>query len=123
MSDEQLLALYLCTEDADYLRRQLSPEKRTKKGIRLFPPEKPYVLEVGIRLGAALRDARARLNSDGADGSGRKVSRLPHARRAHFHLYWHGPKRQQFIVRWLSLILVNIDKGPIQPTIHPVTDQ
>jgi hypothetical protein len=60
------LVLYLCSENAEIRpggggdRLPAYPEpKKTKKGSRLFPPDRPTDLEVGYRLGASLRRAAA----------------------------------------------------------------
>jgi hypothetical protein len=93
-------------------------EKRTKKGLRFFPPDKATVIEVGIRVGAALKRAKAQYSSQGISGYG---SRIPHVRRAHYHHFWIGPKsKPDLIAKWLPPIFVNIDKGDIQTTLHQV---
>ena len=58
------LVLYLCSQNAEIResgggdRLPAYPEpKKTKKGPRLFPPDRPTHWEVGYRLGAALRRA------------------------------------------------------------------
>jgi hypothetical protein len=55
------LLLYLCAENAeigDGERRPVNPlPKRTKGGLRLFPPDTATAWDVGVRLGAALRQA------------------------------------------------------------------
>lgn len=113
------LVLYLCSENADYRRLDLPEEKRTKKGTKFFPPDKAQVIEVGMRIGAALRQARAGLRSE-TESSGGGGTR-PHVRRAHWHHFWTGRKpNQELILKWLSPILVNVDKGAIETTVHPV---
>ena len=57
------LLLYLCSQAAevgDGQRRPANPEpKRVKGGLRLFVAERPTTWDVGVRLGAALRQAYA----------------------------------------------------------------
>jgi hypothetical protein len=114
------LVLYLCSVNADYERAEPPATKRTKKGLRIFTPHTPTVIEVGMRVGAALRHARQSMESDNSEESG--ISRRPHVRRAHYHHYWIGAKEErELIVKWLPPILVNIDKGDIETTIRPVT--
>ncbi|HEY9757682.1 MAG TPA: hypothetical protein V6C97_21110 [Oculatellaceae cyanobacterium] len=110
------LVLYLCSVNADYDRPETPLPKRTKRGLRLFSPDAPKILEVGISVGAALRRAYAYHRENDADGLGSAVR--PHVRRAHYHQFWTGPKKtdQELIVKWLSPILVNIDKGDIETT-------
>jgi hypothetical protein len=109
------LVLYLCSINADYARPDAPLPKRTKRGLRLFAPDTPTILEVGINVGAALRRAYAYCRENDADGAGSPVR--PHVRRAHYHHFWTGPKtNQELIVKWLAPILVNIDKGEIETT-------
>jgi hypothetical protein len=66
------LVLYLCSVDAEIRpsgggdRRPAYPEpKQTKKGPRLFPPDRPTDWEVGYRLGASLRRAATERGAGG----------------------------------------------------------
>jgi hypothetical protein len=78
------LVLYLCSQDADYTHMPRAEAKRTKDGIRIFSPNKPMVIDVGIRIGAALRRGKETLQRSNDTGeAGRPV--LPHVRRAHWH--------------------------------------
>ena len=109
------LVLYLCSVNADYDRPEAPLPKRTNRGLRLFAPDSPKILDVGISVGAALRRAYAYYRENDADGVGSPVR--PHVRRAHYHHFWTGPKTdQELIVKWLAPILVNIDKGEIETT-------
>lgn len=53
------LLLYLCSVNAELGQDGSRPEnprpKKTKKGWRLFPKDKPTTWDVGVRIGAALR--------------------------------------------------------------------
>jgi hypothetical protein len=115
------LLLYLCSEEPD-LGDATPPIRpiptRTKRGPRLFPPPKPRIWDVGVRIGAALRGARERATHGDRDGTHDRPR--PHVRRAHWHLYWTGPRSapQTPRVRWLPPILVGA--GDIVPTIRPV---
>ena len=118
------MVLYLCSEEADFggQRPKLPPPVRTKKGWRMFPPDKPRVWDVGERIGSALRDAHL-ARQTGATGentsSGRNAPR-PHVRRAHWHTYRVGQGRAEQVLKWLPPIPINIDKGHIIPTIHKI---
>jgi hypothetical protein len=113
------LVLYLCSVNADYEKQQMPIPKRTKKGLRFFPPPASKVIEVGTRIGAILRHGRAALESEEHTEFGSSVR--PHVRRAHYHHYWTGQKSsQELILKWLSPILVNAENGEIETTIHPV---
>ena len=113
------LVLYLCSVNADYDRPKAPLPKRTKRGVRLFAPEAPSILEVGISVGAALRRANAYYCQTDADRTGSAVR--PHVRRAHYHHFWTGPKtHQELTVKWLAPILVNMENGDIQTTSRTV---
>ncbi len=103
------LLLYLCSDEPDISNRDLpdsqpgrAKPKKTKKGWRLLPPNKPKIWHVGKSIGDTLRSA------DYQD-SGRSVR--PHLRRAHWHGYWTGPRdgEQKFRYKWLPPVVVGSD--------------
>lgn len=112
------ILLYLCSDEPeiDDLRQPgSSPErarpKKTKKGWRLFPPDRPRTWTVGAGIGALLREAAAP-----GDPTGRTVR--PHLRRGHWHGYWTGARdstERRFRYRWLAPMVVageqNADRG------------
>ena len=117
------LLLYLCALNAEIGDGRRQPErpqpKRTKRGERLFPPDRPTVWDVGLRLGAALRQAGV-LGTENApnDVIGRARGPVrPHIRRAHWHTYRVGPGKADARLKWLPPILVNI----ADPEALPVT--
>jgi len=104
------LVLYLCSDEADYLRPPPVVPRQTKRGPRLFPPDQPQAWEVGVRLGAALRaGARPERDATGT-GSGTGTRPRPHIRRGHWHGFWRGPLtgERSFLVKWLPPIPVNL---------------
>ena len=116
------LLLYLCSENAelgDGTRRPAHPTpKRTRQGWRLFPPDKTQVWDVGVRLGAALRQGAAGTRTT---GEGAHASPRPHVRRAHWHTYWVGEGRQERRLNWLPPIPVNVTAIEALPaTVRPV---
>jgi len=120
------LLLYLCSENADLDpcgRRPPRPRPRkTKAGLRLFPPDAPTTWEVGLRVGAALHRARA-VAGDAGDGT--HASPRPHVRRAHWHTFWVGPRsvpeQRKAVLRWLSPMLVGARSvEDLVPTVRPV---
>jgi hypothetical protein len=116
------LLLYLCSEHAeigDGAERPRNPEpKRTKKGWRLFAPDKMRAWDVGARIGAALRRGSSAVR-EGGDGT--HASPRPHVRRAHWHTYLVGPGRSERRLKWLPPIPVNVDDPDALPvTIQPV---
>jgi hypothetical protein len=90
-----------------------------KGGLRLFPADKPTTWDIGMRIGAALRAATQRAESEPAGGT--HASPRPHIRRAHWHSYRVGPGRAETILRWLAPIAVNVDDpGGLAATVRPV---
>jgi hypothetical protein len=106
------LVLYLCSENAEInesggSRFPTYPEARkTKKGVRLFAPDRPTHWEVGYRLGAALK--RASTVHHPSDGTHARPR--PHIRRAHWHSYWVGKlgEGRKVLLKWLPPIAVNV---------------
>ena len=102
------LLMYLCSEDPEYkggakTNGRPAPIK-TKKGWRLFPPDKPKTVIVGATIGTALRAAEA--NSGGVSGT----SKRPHIRGGHWHGYWKGKRGEQTLsYRWLPPMAINIE--------------
>ena len=131
--------LYLCSINAEVRdassadpqggRLPANPEpKKTRKGMRLFPPDQPTVWETGYRMGAALRAAMASVqaegrgdpSSTGAEPTGRTMR--PHYRRAHWHSFWRGPRskpeEREITVKWIPPIPVNL--GDVDEELVPV---
>lgn len=115
------LVLYLCAEDADIAgdRAPCNPQPiKTKRGPRLFPAQSPTTWDVGVRLGAALRAAyrREQTESD-ATPTGRNVR--PHVRRAHWHTFLAGPRdgERERRVRWLPPIAVKVEDPTTLPAV------
>lgn len=122
------LAAYICSENADIRGEtpQSSPSRpkpvKTKTGERMFPARRPTEWRIGFAIGAALR--RAKANAEETE-SGR-FSPAPHIRRAHWHSFWTGKRRQdapgeRLIVKWLPPIPVGLsEEEQITATIHQV---
>lgn len=120
------LLLYLCSEAVDYKTQPPPgnpPFKKTKRGPRLFPAPSPTTWDVGVRLGAALRQAYIAAETDQEQEStatGRARPR-PHIRVAHWHTYRTGKGRTNQVLRWVPPVAVNIEPGQeIPATIRPV---
>lgn len=128
------LLLYLCSKNAeigDGTRQPSNPmPKRIRKGPpKIFPPNQTTVWDVGVRLGAALRRASARIASEG-DSS--HASPRAHIRRAHWHGFRSGPMKNStgdhipaenrpYELQWLPPIPINVeDYESLPATIHPV---
>lgn len=122
------LILYLCSVNGDIGSngQPAKPKpKKTKKGLRLFPPVQPRTWDVGVRMGAALREATQTFGEAAASdepGTGRQRSGpRPHVRRAHWSTYWTGPRsgEQKSILKWIQPLLIG--SGESMPvTIRPV---
>lgn len=84
--------------------------KKTKKGLRYFPPDKPKVWKVAFAIGNALEQARPRSSEDSVSGT--HAGPTPHIRKAHWHSFWKGPKdspaKRYMVVYWLPPIPVGI---------------
>lgn len=112
--------LYLCSVDADLPSRPAAGSAR--KGKRLNLAQQVQAWDVGVRMGAALRQAagRAPEAAQEASGEGRRVR--PHLRRAHFHRFRYGPMslgdERPVRLRWLPSIPVKLDLS--QDEDHPV---
>ncbi|ADH65432.1 conserved hypothetical protein (plasmid) [Allomeiothermus silvanus DSM 9946] len=111
------LALYLASEEPDLSGRPRPlpgvGQRRKDKPPRVYPEPDPLRIEVGWRIGAALRRAR-QAEARGQGGAGK--SPQPHIRRAHWHLYWTGegsrkdPSKARPKVRWIEPTLVGADR-------------
>ncbi|MBA1335865.1 MAG: hypothetical protein HPY66_1683 [Firmicutes bacterium] len=119
------LLLYICSVNGDIGNGKKMPTRptpvNTRKGLRLFPPSKATTWDVGVRMGAALRQAqevaREAETQEQVEGKHRS-SPKPHVRRAHWSTYWTGPKsgQQKAILKWLSPMLIG--EGDIPVTIR-----
>ncbi len=122
------LLLYICTinsEIGDGTRQPTKPRpKKTKKGPRLFPPNRVTTWDVGVRMGAVLRKAQETVTPEetGEATPKQRSNPRPHIRRAHWHGYWTGPRdgEQKFILKWVPPILVGGSEEEKPVTIRPV---
>jgi hypothetical protein len=130
------LVLYLCSIGSEIrdgsggsrIPARPKPTK-TKRGERLFQAERQTTWEVGYRIGAALRQAIDQERTEHPEESTEahiRPSPRPHIRRAHWHSYWTGPrkdrKKQEIVTRWLSPIPVKVghEDEELVPTVKPV---
>ena len=107
------LLLYLCSDEPeidDAREPGHSPSRaqarKTKKGWKLFPPDRLRTWNVGTKLGELLRKAET---DDAGESSGDHKSPRTHLRRGHWHGFWTGPKtgERRFSYRWLAPMLIN----------------
>lgn len=120
------LLLYLCTDEAEIgdRERPSNPKPiRTRKGLKLFPADKPTAWDVGVRIGAALKLALGTVpkpvpsECEGpcegpASEEGRQMRRSPrpHIRRAHWHTFRVGARKEELRLKWLPPIPVNLGR-------------
>jgi len=122
---------YLIAEDPDVSER-VPPEPhrgKARRQVRLGtqPAQPVRELDVGFRVGAALRAAReagAQTFATNDETVGHRRSPVPHVRRAHWHLYWTGPRQGERtpVLRWIPPVVVaasNVD-DVVVPTVRPV---
>lgn len=124
--------LYICSQNADITGKHGAPcnpqPVKTKHGLKLFPPTEPRVWDVGVRMGAALRAAYAKADSEAI---GTHAAPRPHIRRAHWHGFRSGPKvdsegvvipteKRKFELRWLPPIPVAMTDELLPSVIRPV---
>lgn len=118
------LLLYLCSEKPDVSGPGYPGKpKRFKGSKKLDAPKKVRHWNVAFRLGVRLRKAEVAAEAHDELPT-RGETPKPHIRRAHWHLYWIGPKEsaQTPVLRWLSPMLVAFgdDPGPLPAVIRPV---
>jgi len=129
------LLLYLCSQAAeigDGTHAPRNPQPKTVRGLaRQFPADKPTTWEVGVRLGAALRQARRSEEAENAEKGSSSAGPRPHIRRAHWHGFWTGSRegdhrsgkeKRRFDLRWLPPIAVKVTDASVLPAVvRPVT--
>ena len=103
------LVLYLCVESPDLEDASgnnaapgIPPPVKTKQGPRRFPAQQTTVWKAGYRTGEFLR--RSKQSSRESQG-GTHAAPTPHVRRAHWHIYWAGPRKDPSkryrVLRWI----------------------
>lgn len=112
------LVLYLCSDEPEIeghtpgSRPHYPAYKKTKRGLQLFPPDRPRVWRIGEEIGSAIE--RGRVSASGEERKGPR----PHIRRAHWHGFWSGPIKprpefetqpeRRFGYKWLPPTVVGI---------------
>ena len=132
------LALFLCTQAAAvggdaHRPASAAPQRRQAGALRPLAPSSVTTWEVGVRMGAALRQARQRTAaSEGVGENGPQNAPRGHIRRAHWHHAVSGPRKspdgtvlstaqRQLKVRWQPPLAINVhDAEALPATIRPV---
>jgi hypothetical protein len=131
IQDAVNLTLYLCSEAPD-ISGQVPPAptpKKTKKGLRHFPAKAPALLDVGYRVSKYLHQVREA--GEGRGSQGDRSAPAPHIRRAHWHTFWTGPRkdpgRRVPVLRWIPPTPVGFRwdevEGQLVPTVREVQGQ
>lgn len=119
------LVLYLCSVNADFgSKRPSHPIRKLRKG-KVQAATEPRIWDVGVRVGSAIRGAKAEDSKEIGD-TGTHASPRPHFRRAHWHHFWKGPRndpdKRTLTLKWLSPIPVGFKEdeteGPV--VVRPV---
>lgn len=123
------LLLYLCSNEPDYGDRMPpvhAAPKKVKSGEKWFAAPGITTWEVGVRIGAAIRKYRQQApeREGGEPTDGHHTPKRPHMRRAHWHGFWMGPRKEpekmKFVLHWIPPIPVKM-LGDDSPTvIRPV---
>lgn len=134
------LLLYLCIDEPDITRngkvgKPANPQpKKVKKGWRTFASNGLTEWDVGVRIGAALKSAYARSTVSPADGNEGGGSVRSHVRRAHWHTFLSGKRKdedgnpipsslRQRDLRWMPPIAVAVgDYDSMPAVIKPVSE-
>lgn len=100
------LVFYLCSETPDYTASKTPvrcKRSKVKGGYKLFCPPGPTIYKVGYMIGRRYRKALQEYK----EGVGKGLK--PHMRKAHWHGFWKGPRknRQRYICHFLAPIEVN----------------
>lgn len=121
--------LYLCSDEPDYGDR-IPPARaaatKVKGGEKWIAAPGVKTWDVGIRIGAAIRKYRATAEKSESAGGGRHSPKRPHMRRAHWHGFWKGsrkePEKQKFILHWIPPIPVKMSDADSPTVIRPVKE-
>lgn len=115
LSEIASLLLYLCSDEPDTNRKPLD-RTITPRSTIATAAIPMTVLDVGARLGAALRTTTTAIPpTDGTGDEPETTEHLgrhpvPHMRRAHWHTYWTGPRTNPELrvakLRWVHMIQV-----------------
>ena len=109
------MILYISAENADVLEEPapVRPVRDSNKAERRILDKAGEVrgLDVGIRVGAALRKARRRY--EGTENPGTGARKRAHTRRGHWHHYWTGPKNgeRKLILKWTAPTFIHPEDG------------
>lgn len=119
------LVLYIISESAE-LERVPMPVTRGRTDIHVKPADQDKAssveeIQVGIRIGAALRKAKYSHTATGGEGGGSQ--RRSHTRRGHWHHYWAGPMDgdRKLILKWTAPTVIHPESADVDNiVVYPV---
>lgn len=103
--------LYLMSENADIqdIPSKKAVKNRKRKKAHRISDKANKVNEklVGVRIGNAIRKARASSHSSPQGSTG--FTKRPHSRRGHWHHYWVGPRdgERSLILKWVAPTIIH----------------
>lgn len=111
--------LYICSDKPEIendrvpgIYPSFAKAKKTKKGWQWFPAD-PKIWNVGHNTGEQIRKTQIDYNSELIKDNFQSKSVKPHIRRAHWHGYWTGSRKENateeerhFIYHWLPPIFI-----------------
>lgn len=112
------IVLYICQDEPDICENgkeiidlNFNPlPQRIKGEIKLFEAKKIRYFDVGAKAGRVIKDAINAYHDSGK-------TQAPHIRRAHWHGYWKGSRKnaaQEFFYKWIAPVIVNGDLAQIE---------
>lgn len=107
------IILFICQDEPDIFENgieikdfDLKPSPQRIKGqIRLFEAKKIRYFDVGVKTGETIKAAFSSYQNSGK-------TQAPHIRRAHWHGFWKGSRKnnaQEFFYKWVAPVIVNGD--------------
>ena len=107
--------IYIASAEADAVPYYVPRKARAKKDKKATAAE---VVRVGYRIGRKLGEERNAYKDAIRNRTGGKVA--PHIRKAHWHSYWLGPKKNptDLVVHWIAPVLVNYDGESVAAVVH-----
>ncbi|MDR1911770.1 MAG: hypothetical protein LBQ52_05425 [Helicobacteraceae bacterium] len=114
------IVMYICSDKPDIAghipgdfpsRPQLT---KTKRGYRMFPPDKPRYYQIGGEIGKKIEAFEAEIEKRRVESiaAGKGTPKRPHLRSAHWHGFWSGKKdgseERKYTLKWLFMTEVGI---------------
>lgn len=119
------LLLYILTQTSEIQGKtgttpQNPKATKTKKGIKTFAAKQVNDWNVGVRMGQLIRSGNSNDTDYSSHDSGRTVR--PHIRRAHWHSFWTGPKKEGQVksIKWIPPLMVADNQTELVPVIRPI---